>query len=279
MQLLGKLKDQTTENLFSYTVVVADNDHERSAEGVTRNFSETAPLAVKYCVEPQQNIALARNRALQEADGNLIAFIDDDEFPASDWLLRLFDTYRTYNTAGVLGPVVPHFDYEAPDWAKKGRFFERPTHPTGYKLSWLEARTGNVLFKKDVLDCLDQPFRPEFGTGGEDVDFFRRLIEQGHEFVWCNEAVAFEVVPPSRCKRGYLLRRALLRGGNSLKNPRHRIRNISKSLIAVPCYVLALPILAVSNQHLFFEYLIRLCDHVARLFALVGLKLVTQLET
>ena len=36
---------------------------------------------VKYCVEPRQNIALARNKALQNAEGDLIAFIDDDEFP------------------------------------------------------------------------------------------------------------------------------------------------------------------------------------------------------
>ena len=71
-----------------------------------------------------------------------------------------------------------------------------------------------------------QPFRPEFLTG-EDQDFFRRMIDRGHVFVWCDEAVAYEVVPPVRWRRTFMLRRALLRGRISLLHPtfglpRHR---------------------------------------------------------
>jgi hypothetical protein len=159
---------------------------------------------------------------------------------------------------------------------KKGKFFDRPAHVTGYRVPWSEARTGNVLLKKEMVPAGEEPFRPEFGTGGEDVDFFRRMSEGGHQFSWCNEAVAFEEVPLSRCKRGYLLRRALLRGANSIKNPKRRARRMLKSLIAIPCYTLALPVLALLGQHMFLEYLIRLCDHVSRLLAFTGLRLVTQ---
>ena len=278
-KLLTKLVGQQMNNLFTYSVVVADNDSLRSAEPVVEQFSRVSDLKVTYCIEPQQNIALVRNRALQHVQGDLVAFIDDDEFPEPQWLLHLFHALKEFSADGVLGPVKPYFESEPPQWIKKGAFFERQDHPTGYKLNWPEARTGNVLFKRSQLNDLDVPFQPQFDTAGEDVDFFRRMMEKGHSFVWCSEAAAYELVPTSRCTSRYLLRRALLRGSNFPKHGAHRIRNAAKSLLAVPSYLLALPVLAVFGKHLFVKYLIKLCDHGARLLAHLGLHLVTQRDT
>jgi len=268
-----------TEGLFTYSAVVADNDPEQSARQVVSPLSSTLHVQVTYCFESQQNIALTRNKALQHAEGDFIAFIDDDEYPADDWLCNLFKTCMAYGVDGVLGPVKPYFESDPPEWVRKGRFFDRPTFDTGYRLNWQQARTGNVLFKRDILNAVDAPFRSEFDTAGEDVDFFRRMMKKGCTFVWCNEAVAYEAVPASRCNRSYLLKRALLRGSNFPKHPTHRIRNAARSLIAVPCYTLALPILAVFGQHLFLRYLIKLFDHISRLLAYIGLKLVTRRQT
>ena len=273
---LASLKDQQTEGLFTYSVVVADNDAAESARQAVAAFSAAARVPVTYCAEPRQNIALARNKAIESATGDWIAFVDDDEFPAPDWLLNLFKTCAVYQADGVLGPVKPYFDTEPPKWVTKGRFFERPTHATGYKLSWEQSRTGNVLFRRDILSRLETPFRSEFGTAGEDMDFFRRAMKKGFWFIWCNEAIAYEVVPASRCSRTYLLKRALLRGSNFPKHPEHRVRNVFKSLIAVPCYTLVLPILALFGQHVFIKYLIKVLDHSSRLLAFLGLSLASE---
>ena len=278
-ELLDRLNDQRTDGLFAYSVVVADNDSEQSARPVVTALSSTSRVRVTYCSEPQQNIALARNKALQHAEGDFIAFIDDDEYPEDDWLCNLFKTCVVYGVDGVLGPVRPYFESDPPEWVKKGRFFDRPTFDTGYRLNWDQARTGNVLFKRDIMNTLETPFRPEFDTAGEDVDFFRRMMEKGRTFIWCNEAAVHEVVPASRCKRSYLLKRALLRGSNFPKHPAHRLRNATRSLIAVPCYTLALPVLALFGQHLFLAYLIKLLDHGSRLLAYVGLTSVTRRQT
>lgn len=276
---LAALQNLKTGGLFGYSIVVADNDGAQSAQAVVSEFSAAGQVPVTYCAEPRQNIALARNKAIEHTDGDFVAFIDDDEFPAEDWLLNLFNTYKKSGADGVLGPVKPHFEFDPPQWAIKGKFFERPGYPTGYKVGWEQSRTGNVLFRKDILKDLDIPFRSSFDTAGEDMDFFRRAMEKGRCFVWCNEAVAYEVVPPARCTRTYLLRRALLRGSNFPKHPSHRIRNIVKSLIAVPAYALALPFLALMGQHVFLEYLIKLLDHASRLLAFLGVTLVTQRQT
>jgi succinoglycan biosynthesis protein ExoM len=277
-RLLERLEKQRTDGLFTYSAVVSDNDSRESARQVVAAFSESSPLRVTYCNEPRQNIALARNMAVQHAEGNFIAFIDDDEFPAEDWLWNLFNTFAKGGVDGVLGPVMPHFESHPPQWLERGKFFNRPAHASGYRLRWDEARTGNVFFRKDILSALEIPFRPQFGTAGEDMDFFRRLMEKGSVFIWCNEAVAYETVPPSRCRRSYLLRRAMLRGSNFPKHPTDRLKNVAKSLIAVPCYAVALPILALFGEHLFLKYLIKLLDHVSRLLAFLGLRLAVERE-
>jgi hypothetical protein len=252
----------------------------QSALPVVAAFSSVSRLPVTYCVEPEQNIALARNKVLGHADGgDFVVFIDDDEFAVDNWLHNLLKTCLAYGADGVLGPVKPFFELEPPQWVRKGGFFDRPTYATGSKMRWPETRTGNVLFRKRILNNFETPFRPEFGTAGEDVDFFRRMMEKGYTFVWCNEAIAYEVVPPSRCTRSYLLKRALLRGSNFPKHPRHRIRNIAKSLIAVPCYTLALPVLSMLGEDVFVTYLSKLLDHVSRLLAFLGLPLAKQRET
>jgi succinoglycan biosynthesis protein ExoM len=279
LRLLRSLENQRTDGLFKYSVVVADNDGGQSARTPVTAFVASTRLAVSYCLEPQQNIALARNKAIENAAGDFIAFIDDDEFPAEDWLLNLFKTWQASGADGVLGPVKPHFESEPPRWVTKGGFFDRPTHPTGFKVGWEEARTGNVLFRKSILNAGEAPFRSQFNTAGEDVDFFRRMMEKGCTFVWCNEAVAYETVPASRCNRAYLLRRALLRGSNFPKHPAKRFENIVKSLLAVPCYTLALPVLALFGQHVFLQYLIKLLDHASRLLAFLGISLVTERHT
>jgi succinoglycan biosynthesis protein ExoM len=267
-RLLQELAAQDTDGLFTYSIVVVDNDHLRSAERVISDFAASSRIPILYCEEPRQNIALARNKAVENASGDFVAFIDDDEFPKKDWLLNLFKTCEEYRADGVLGPVKRHFDEEPPKWIVKGNFYERPTHRTGYVIHWLGGRTGNLLVRRGVFG--PDPFRPEF-RAGEDQDFFRRAIEAGRVFIWCNEAIAYEVVPPPRWKRKYMVRKALLRGATAALHPTVGVRNIAKSVIAVPVYAFALPFAALLGQHRFMNLLVKLCDHLGKLLALVGI--------
>lgn len=278
-RLLREIYRQETADALTFSVVVTDNDSTQSARAVVekcrRERLGEVPQII-YAVEPAKNIALVRNAALSHATGDFVVFIDDDEFPAPGWLLNLFRTCERYHVAGVLAPVKPHFEHEPPQWLIKGGFYQRPTHSTGFVMSWQECRTGNVLFRRNILETSESPFCPEFDMGGEDQDFFRRMMERGHRFIWCDEAVVYESVPPSRWSRRLLIHRALLRGRNTFRHPKHRLRNLLKSVIAVPAYALALPVLLLAGHHYFMKYLVRLADHVGRLLASVGLNPVTE---
>lgn len=270
---LNELARQRTDGLFCFSVVVVDNDRGKSAQQVVDSFRQTSNLEVVYCVEPEQSIALARNRAVENARGEFIAFIDDDEFPAPEWLITLFKAYNELKADGVLGPVLPFYETQPPQWIIKGKFHERPSHKTGTILPWTLTRTGNVLLRRNIFDGKDNMFRPEFGSGGEDRDFFRRMIGQGCQFVWCAEAPVFEVVPPERYTRSFMLRRALLRG----KTPyNHTFNAYLKSLIAIPLYMLILPFMLIIKHHIFMKYLVKYFDHIGRILALMGFSVIKE---
>jgi len=268
-RLLDDLGTQETDGLFTYSIVVADNDRLRSAEAVVSGFAAGSPIPIAYCVEPRQNIALARNKAVENAAGAFIAFIDDDEFPAKGWLAALFQTCTGNDVDGVLGPVKPFFEEGAPAWVVKGGFYDRADYPTGFVLDSQKTRTGNVLLKGALLRAGNPPFRQEFRCS-EDQDFFRRMIGDGRRFIWCSEAVVHEVVPPARWRRTVILKRALLRGTMAALDPTLGPAGIIKSVVAVAAYAAALPFALVVGHHWFMRFLAKLCDHLGKLLGLLG---------
>jgi len=276
--LLTKLQNQKTNELFTYSIVVVDNDYERSGRLVAESFKAPGKMRMEYCVEPIQNIALARNKAVQNADGDFIAFIDDDEFPADDWLLKLYDSIKEFRADGILGPVIPHFEVAPPKWVVKGKLCDRGSYSTGTNIkNHRDTRTGNVLFSKALFDKNPLPFDASFGqTGGEDCDFFRKSIENGRVFVWCNEAAVYEHLPVERLNRKYYLKRALLRGVANSEGVSLLSISALKSAIASICYTLSLPVFLFAGHHLFMNYLIRDCDHLGKILSILGLKLVTK---
>lgn len=270
-RLLRELCRQETRGLFDYSIIIADNDYRESAKDLVLEFAARISLKLVYCVEPRKSISLARNKALMYARGDAIAFIDDDEFPPGNWLFLLQEALAEHEVSGVFGPVRPHFDSVPPKWVIRGRFYERPEHQTGFVMPWRECRTGNVLIRREIIQGIGTVFDPKFGAGASDIDLFRRLMNLGHKFIWCNEALVNEVVSPNRWKRSFMIKRALLRGKISLLHPGNRLPAVLTSLIAVPAYGFALPFIQLFGHHNFMKYLVKFFDHLGRLLAWLGL--------
>jgi glycosyltransferase involved in cell wall biosynthesis len=271
-KLVKELQVQDTDDLFTYSAVVVDNDYRKSAKRTVEDLKRHSCVPIDYYNEPEQNIALARNKAVSNAKGEFMAFIDDDEVPTRSWLVNLYKACNDFHADGVLGPVVPYYEVDPPKWVVDGKFYERPCHRTGEVLHWTNTRTGNVMFRRDIFKKEENLFRQEFGSGGEDRDFFRRMIIKGFRFVWCLEAPVYEAITAERCTRSFMLRRALLRG----QLPHFKTVDFAKSLIAVPLYTASLPFLVVAGHHLFMKYLIKDFDHIGRLLALCGINVIKE---
>ena len=273
--LLDALSTQHTNNRFTYSIVIADNDKSETGRPVANEYAANPKVCVKYCVEPRQNIALARNKAVANSIGQFVAFIDDDELPNQDWLLTLFTTCEQFEADGVLGPVKRRFDERPPKWLLKSHLYERPVCPTGSVVAWHEARTGNVLLRKHIFEGGEAPFRPEF-RAGEDQDFFRRMIDRGYVFIWSADGAVYELVPRARWKRRYMLKKALLRGATARLQPSCGPLSIAKSALAVPAYGTLLPFALLLGQHKFVTLMVKICDHLGKILAVLGINPIQQ---
>jgi succinoglycan biosynthesis protein ExoM len=269
---------QITNEFFTIEIIVVDNDRYRTAECVVKTFQKKSDVNIEYDNLPLPNISMARNRCTQKAKGSFIAFIDDDEFPDPTWLIRLYHASMKYSAEGVLGPVHPSFEGVPPEWLVKSQLCVRSSFPTGTLLRDSKyMRTGNVLFHRKILAHNDEPFDPKLGrTGGEDADFFSRMIKKGWSFIWCDEAIVHETVPIERQKVKYFVQRAFIRGVTSADQQPLIGFGTLKSILAVFTYTLSLPFLFISGRHLFMRYFIKTCDHIAKLLAHFGVKLVRE---
>ena len=277
-RLLDKLNALTTDNRFDYSVVVIDNDATRTAQTVVENAKKTSRFQIDYDVEPQRSISHARNRSVRNAQGDLIAFIDDDEFPAEDWLLKHHRLLVESGADGVLGPVLPHFDGVGPEWLVRSGLLDRNRLRTGEVIrSSRDTRTGNVLLWRRLFEEDGGSFDPKYGrSGGGDAVFFKRMMNIGKVFLWCDEAIVYETVPAERQKRSYYLRRACTRGMTEAWETPLLSRGTVRSLAAVGVYSCLLPVLLLTRRHLFMRYLVSYCDHLSKLLAYLRIRLVSE---
>ncbi|MFZ6772450.1 glycosyltransferase [Undibacterium sp. SXout7W] len=223
------------ETSMSVQVVVIDNDPQHSAAQVLSDMQTIYGDRLTFASLAQPNISLARNAAIGLATGKWIVMVDDDEYPQSDWLKQLFHQQHKQAADVVFAPVLPEYADNTPAWIKKGKYFDRRRLPSGTTIGHKDARSGNVLVRRSVLDSIfsgaEGPFDPAYGrSGGEDSMLFRQMAASGAKMIWCDEAPVYEYVPLERATAFWLLQRSFRTGQLFMRteletsDPAHRRR-------------------------------------------------------
>lgn len=232
------LDDLIQQTCPFHELVVVDNDADASAREVVRAFEEKVAVSAPrvktvYAVQPQKNISITRNRTVELATGDWLAFLDDDERVTRDWLRVMIEACAHFNSDGALGSFVPAVPQTAAAWIRRGRFYDWYRMSTGVQVPAKALRFGNVILRGDVLRSEVGPFDPAYGvTGGEDGDLLSRLVQKGVKLVWCDEEPVIEPIEEKRLSAKWLWMRAL-RGGqdfatHSLRGRYGRVNFITK---------------------------------------------------
>jgi glycosyltransferase involved in cell wall biosynthesis len=163
---------------------------------------------VRYVCEPKPGLGFARNRALREARGELLAFLDDDVVVDHGWFSGLLKAWAAHQDAAAFtGLVLP---YELATEAQI--LFERRG---GFRRGFVAVRYGqtypgdpfyparaerfgtgaNMAFRTDVLQELGE-FDEALDTGaplpgGGDLDIFYRVIRAGYPLVYEPQYLVF----------------------------------------------------------------------------------------
>ncbi|HEV2268397.1 MAG TPA: glycosyltransferase [Steroidobacteraceae bacterium] len=276
------LEDLLRQELKPDEVVVVDNDVSGSAQTVIeRRRSQDYPIPLVYEIQPERNISKTRNRTVALAQGEWLAFIDDDERAPPFWLRKLLEAAATYGADGVLAPVEPRLPDNAPAWIRRGRFYDWPHLATGNRVPAKMLRFGNVLLRGVRLRAEPGPFDPAFGLAtGEDQEMLMRLADKGAQICWCDEAIVDEPIEPRRLSLRWLLQRALSGGQHfarlSLQGRHHSVNLLTRAmlfarwtgqlLVALLLAVACLP----AGRHRSAAWLVKAAANVGKLTAIWG---------
>ena len=255
-----------------WELVVVDNDPAGSAAEVLARYQERLPL--RALAEPRRNIAHARNRALEAALGSWIAFVDDDEAVQPGWLAAYWGRVRSDEADGWFGPVLPVLERNVTPWLGP-RFYHRPRHATGTRIAVADVRTSNALVRAASFG--ERRFDPSLGLrGGSDTELLGRMLRAGARFVWCDEAIVHEYIPPARHCLRWLSQRAF-RGGfvHTVLELRRHGRQVGwrvaiRALGALLLFALALPVAALAGRASAARVWLRGCTQAGHLWALLG---------
>jgi cellulose synthase/poly-beta-1,6-N-acetylglucosamine synthase-like glycosyltransferase len=163
----------------------------------------------------RQGKSFALNSGIKEAQGKVLAFIDDEVIAAPNWLSNLTAHLLDGSCAGAGERIFPQWNVRAPKWLPLvGRFASGPL--VMFDLGsgsgpLLEAPIGtNMAFRKKMFDKYG-PFRLDLGPRpgneirAEDSEFASRLLRAGEQLRYEPTAVVYHPVPQNRIRKEYFL--------------------------------------------------------------------------
>ncbi len=215
-----------------WELLIIDNaSTDRTAE-LVNEFLRTSRLNnSKMVYEPKLGVANARNRALREARGDYVIFIDDDETPASTWLVTMVRAIQKWKPDAIGGRIEVDFSSdERPKWLSDELlgFLGGLNHGLDeFRLTSIDTKifTGNSAFKKSSVEKIGY-FDAELGRrgsknhGGEDTDMYLRLIAGGYQVIWVPSAVIYHRIEKEKLKRKYFIELHYRQGVQEGKNAR-----------------------------------------------------------
>jgi succinoglycan biosynthesis protein ExoM len=191
-------------------VVIADD----SADGrvpVIVQACGMLPFPVCVLAVAAHNVSVARNAALEAATGDLLAMVDDDEWVATDWLVRMLAARAEFQADCVFGPVHPVYPVGTQAWIVEANPLHVDWGRRGRRVQ--VGRCGNALFNRAIITRTSARFDVSLGrTGGEDTLFFHTLSAAGAVMVVTDDALISEEAPPARVNVRYFRHRAVRTG-------------------------------------------------------------------
>ena len=236
-------------------LVVENDDQPRSREIIDARGGRLPAGRLDYVLETEPGIPFGRNRAAKEAIAaghDLLAFVDDDEVVARDWLSRLIAGYRESGAALIGAPLGVHPPQEGLSWIQKKmhdcirRRYAGKVTRAGRKAGLtgtpgVTIVTNNWLAETAIFHEHGIWFDEEMRfTGGTDAKLSAEVKAAGLPTAWVADALVYEIVPPERLTFRYQFAR-----GRDQSNTNFR-RKIDRSSVARWSVLVSVPLKSLS---------------------------------
>jgi glycosyltransferase involved in cell wall biosynthesis len=199
---------------LSPELVVVDNGSTDATQAVLSN-PPVSNMSIRSVGEPTPGVARARNTAIEEAEGRILLWLDDDVHVPPDWMRQMVRPILSEKADAVTGKVVlaPHLQRS---WMKK---FHRTALASTESIDPEAPKnlmSGNMAFSRTVLEKVPG-FDPELGPGSrmgalEDTLFSWQLREAGYRFHMVSTSAVEHHFDEKRLTRKSFIRSAIARG-------------------------------------------------------------------
>jgi len=177
--------------------------------------TQTMPFPVRCVVEPTPGLSIARNRAVQESSGEILAFLDDDVWVEPSWLVELARLYQQYPADFSGGKVTLWWEaVQKPDWFIND--YQWILSGLNFSDQIVEMHTehgaigANFAVRRQVFARIGG-FREDLGRrgksllGGEESDLLARTLAAGFRGFYTPHAVVKHWVAPHRVTESYVI--------------------------------------------------------------------------
>ena len=189
--------------------IAVDNNSRDDSADILHSYAAKLPLTVLTATQAGKVPAIERGISeIEMSVCDLIVFTDDDVIPDPDWL-RAYERAAAAHPEAALfaGQVRHHWEQKPPGWlsslAEMGLAFAGTPIDLGREeLHWSMVKGLNFAVRPDVLKSCR--FRNDLWVagskvhGGEETDFARQVVEQGHAIRFVPEARVKHIVRASQ---------------------------------------------------------------------------------
>jgi len=203
---------------IEYEILVVDNNSRDETADVLRHYGDLLAPRFRGVFEPRQGLSHARNRALAEARGTVVSFLDDDVVVDPGWLEAVWAAFTAYGATVVGGRsylIYPPAQ-SRPVWlpAHREDMYSRLDYGPDPLVGTDKELFGlNFSVLRETALAVGG-FDSAFGrcgaklACGEETDLLARLRRAGGLVVYEPRAVVGHKIPAERLTKQWLLRRA-----------------------------------------------------------------------
>lgn len=222
---LGAAIDSLLSQDFSpgFEVIVVDNNSSDRTREVVEQRQENPRL--KYIFESSVGLSVARNTGAKAANGEILAYLDDDAVAGDGWLQALYSAYQENSQLAIAGGKVTLLwsqGTQAPSWLSHGLAGNLGAYDLGDRLIYIEnpgltPRGLNYSIRRSFLEEIGG-FDPKLGRVGknllsnEELLMTETAIERGWQVAYLPNAIAAHNVSPERLKRSWFISRGWWQG-------------------------------------------------------------------
>ena len=197
--ILDKLKSQVEVQNIKWEIVIIDNNSSDKTLQIIKCYQSTwnLPYPLRFFRESKQGASFARQKAMKEANADLVGFLDDDNLPNNDWVSQAYYFGKKHQKAAAYsGQSHALFEQKPPENFQSISVYlaviERGNKSFCYnnhRKQVLPPGAGIVINRKAWLEAvpdqlfLSGPSKNTLFLKGEDMEFLSYLQKAGWE-IW-----------------------------------------------------------------------------------------------